>query len=353
MAFSFLSNQAKKRDQIMAIDLGSRNTKAVHLKRNGDLLQLAGFALVDAPVYDKNLTPEALGEHLKSVVQTLGGRSKHICIVVGPNDSVLRNAELPQITVSDMRLMLKHSTKTHLQQDLPDHLFDCHIQHSVDATASEGAKSAAKFKVLVGGAKRQYIADLQAAGKAAGLVVDFITTGLVAPANAFELAMPEIFAKEVVALVDFGFKSSSISILLSGELILSRVVSFGSAKLTSGIAESLGVSNAEAEGIKVGMPQEIETTIQPLLTPLGRELRASIDFFEHQHDKTVSQVYFSGGSSRSEHIVNALQSELMVPCKSWNPTSFLNLALPPQQVGEVSQAAPQLAVAIGGAVATM
>ena len=33
MAFSFLSNQAKKRDQIVAIDLGSRNTKAVHVKQ--------------------------------------------------------------------------------------------------------------------------------------------------------------------------------------------------------------------------------------------------------------------------------------------------------------------------------
>lgn len=353
MAFSFLSNQAKKRDQIVAIDLGSRNTKAVHLKRSGDSLSLASYALLDAPVYDKNLTPEALGEHLKTVVNALGGRAKHLCIVVGPNDSVLRNAELPQITVADMRLMLKHNTKAYLQQDLPDHLFDCHILQAVEAAQAEGAKNTAKFKVLVGGAKRQYITDLQAAAKHAGLLVDNITTALVAPANAFELAMPEIFAKEVVALVDFGFKNSSISILLSGELILSRVVSFGSAKLTSGIAESLGVTNSEAEGIKVGMPQEIETTIGPLLTPLGRELRASIDFFEHQHDKTVSQVFFSGGSSRSEHIVQALQSELMVPCKSWNPTSFLTLALSPQQVGEVESVAPQLTVAVGGAVATM
>lgn len=353
MAFSFLSNQAKKRDQIVAIDLGSRNTKAVHVKRNGDALSLTSYALVDAPVYDKNLTPQALGEHLKTVVDALGSRAKHVCIVLGPNDSVLRNAELPQILVSDMRLMLKHNTKAYLQQDLPDHLFDCHILQAVEASQSDAGKNAAKFKVLVGGAKRQYVTDLQAAGKSAGLVVDYVTTGLVAPANAFELAMPEIFAKEVVALVDFGFKHSSISILLSGELILSRVVSFGSAKLTSGIAESLGVSQSEAEGIKVGMPQEIEATIQPLLTPLGRELRASIDFFEHQHDKTVSQVFFSGGASRNELIVNALQSELMVPCKSWNPTSFLTLALSPQQVGEVEQVAPQLTVAIGGAVATM
>jgi Tfp pilus assembly PilM family ATPase len=165
--------------------------------------------------------------------------------------------------------------------------------------------------------------------------------------------MPDIFSKEVVALVDFGYRNSTISILLNGELLLSRVVGYGAAKFTSGVGESLGITTAEAENLKTNMTPDVESTIQPLLTPLGRELRASIDFFEHQQDKTVSQVYFSGGSSRSEPIVNALQSELLVPCKSWNAAAGLTLALPPQQLGELEQVAPQLAVAIGGAVTAL
>jgi hypothetical protein len=43
----------------------------------------------------------------------------------------------------------------------------------------------------------------------------------------------------------------------------------------------------------------------------------------------------------------------MVACKSWNPVSFLTLALPPQQMAEAEQVAPQLAVATGGAVAAL
>ena len=90
-----------------------------------------------------------------------------------------------------------------------------------------------------------------------------------------------------------------------------------------------------------------------LLTPLGRELRASIDFFEHQQDKPVTQVFVSGGAARSPFIIESLQSELMVPCRSWNPVSFLQPALPPQQLGELEQVAPQLAVATGGAMAAL
>src|SRR5262249_35029268 len=136
-----------------------------------------------------------------------------------------------------------------------------------------------------------------------------------------------------------------------GELILSRVVGIGGDKLTSGLAETLGISYAEAEGIKVGMASEIQSQLESLVLPLGRELRASIDFFEHQQDKTVSHVYVSGGSARSELILQSLQTELLVECKPWNPVSFLQMAVPPAQVAEMDQVAPQLAVAVGAAMA--
>jgi Tfp pilus assembly PilM family ATPase len=165
--------------------------------------------------------------------------------------------------------------------------------------------------------------------------------------------MPEVFAREVIALVDIGFKNSSISILVEGELALSRVVAIGGDRLTSGLAETMGISYAEAEGIKVGMAGEVQPTLESLLTPLGRELRASIDFFEHQHDRPVSQVYVSGGSARSEFILQSLQNEMMVECKTWNATGFLQMALPPQQTAEVEQIAAQLTVALGAALAAL
>jgi Tfp pilus assembly PilM family ATPase len=82
-------------------------------------------------------------------------------------------------------------------------------------------------------------------------------------------------------------------------------------------------------------------------------LRASIDFFEHQHDRTVSQIYICGGSSRSEVIMNVLQAELMVECKTWNPVSVLKLELPANQAGEIEQVAPQLVTAVGAALVAL
>jgi Tfp pilus assembly PilM family ATPase len=101
------------------------------------------------------------------------------------------------------------------------------------------------------------------------------------------------------------------------------------------------------------MAPEVESGLQMQVIPLGREIRASLDFFEHQQDRPVSQVFLSGASARSEMILQMLHSELLLDCKTWNPTSFLQLALPGQQAVEVEHVGLQLTVAIGAALAAL
>lgn len=354
MALPFLTSSAKKRDQIVAIDLGARTTKAVYLQRRGTAYALAGYVLQDAPIYEKGLSPEILTEHLKTVVQAVGSRSKRISLGLGVSDALVRPAELPMVGLPDMRTMLKLNSKAYLQQDYPGHVFDCYILPPKTVKKEEEKKAGPpRFKVMVGGAKQTLVNDLQTAIRDAGFVPDMIVPGLIGPVNAFELAMPEIYGKEVVALVEIGFKNSFIAVIAEGELVLSRVVGIGGDKMTAGLAETKGITYAEAEGIKIGLPAEVQSDLEPLLIPLGRELRASIDFYEHQADKTVGQVFLSGASARSEFVVQCLQNELMVPCKLWNPAAALQLALPAPMLATVEQDAPQLAVAIGVAACGM
>jgi type IV pilus assembly protein PilM len=352
----FPSGTRKKRDQILAVDLGSRITKAVHLQRRGENFALCGFALLDAPIFDKSLSAEMLTEHLKAVAQALDAKTKLVALTVGVNDALVRHVELPPMPADEMRMVLKLNSRAYLQQDLPNYVFDCDTG-GVRAPAKNGSpKNAAnghKQKILMAGSKKQLVDDFVAGTKAAGLTPDYIVPGVVAPVNAFELALPEVFAKEVVALVDIGFKSSSISILREGELALNRVVTIGGDRLTTGLSESMNISYAEAEGIKVGMAHEVQSTLEALLVPLGRELRASIDFFEHQHDRPVAHIYLSGGSARSEFVLQTLQRELAVECKLWNPAAHLQLALSSQQAAEIEHVAPQLTVAIGAALTAL
>jgi type IV pilus assembly protein PilM len=344
----FLS-QSKRRNQILAIDLGSRATKAVLLDRHQDSFQLSRYGITDAPIYEKGIPQGLLTEHLRSVVETMSPRTRQVTIAVGAEDSILRSTEMPLLPINDMRQMLKFNAKTYLQQDLRDYIFDCYIVPPQTKSPLEAGKAATQYKVWVGGARREWLNNLEGAVKAAGLSADQVTLTVLGPINALELAEPEIFAKEVVALVDLGFRTTTINILNAGDLCLNRTVEIGGDKLTAGLSEAMGISYAEAEGIKIGMPKEVEGHLQPLISPLGRELRASIDFFEHQREKTVGSVLVSGGAARSEFVLELLRAELGVACRAWLPTAAVKLALSPQQMAEVEQVSGQLAVAIGAA----
>lgn len=347
MALPFLKSSAKKRDHIVAVDLGVRTTKAVYLQRRGAAYALAGYTIQDAPIYEKSLSVDILAEHLKQVLPAAGGRTKQITVALGVNDSVVRQTELPMQGLSEMRQMLKFNSKGYLQQDYPGHVWDCYLLPPKGDLVEK--KGVPKVRVVAGGTKQTLLNDITAAVKNAGYQADFVTPGLIGPINAFELAMPEVFAKEIVALVDIGFKNTTISLISSGEMVLSRVVGIGGDKITAGLAETKGITYAEAEGIKIGIPEEVAGELEPLLIPLGRELRASIDFFEHQEDKTVSQVFMSGASASSDYLVQCLQNELMVPCKRWNPIAGLQLALSGEALAMVESLSPSLAVAVGAA----
>lgn len=353
MGLPFISRQPKRRDEIVAIDLGAYSTKAVHLRRSGDRFSLVNYAIVQPPNGEKSLFGQALVEHLKQVGAAVGAtRSRLVTVALGVNESIFRQVEVPLMPLDDMRLMLKHHSKNYLQQDLPEHVFDCYYIPTQPGKSIENSKAPAgplKQKIMVGGAKEKLVQELAEAIQAAGLQADQIVPGIIGPTNAFEMAEPEIFAKEAVALVELGYKSSHITILDCGEIKLNRVVSVGGERITAGLAEALNISAIEAENIKIGMPNEVQPNLESLINPLGRELRASVDFFEHQHDKTLTQVFVSGAASRSEFILQCLQNEMMVPCKSWNPARILQLELSPEKMGDFEQTAPQLTVALGAA----
>src|SRR5882724_4022843 len=112
---------------MLSIDLGGRTTKAVHLQRKDEGFALSRFALLDAPIYEKTLSADMLGEHLKNVCQALASKAKLVTLAIGVNDGLVRHADLPLMPLADMRQILKNNTKNYLQQDLPGHLFDCFI----------------------------------------------------------------------------------------------------------------------------------------------------------------------------------------------------------------------------------
>ena len=129
---------------MISVDLGARTTKAVLLEQRGEVWALTRYALLDAPIVEKKISAELLAEHLKAVVEALGTKAKFVTVAVSLDDAVVRQVDLPQIPVDEMRLVLKNNAKTYLQQDLPGHVFDCYIFPPKQAVNGKPAGEPAK-----------------------------------------------------------------------------------------------------------------------------------------------------------------------------------------------------------------
>ena len=360
MALPFLIPGARKKpSQIIGVDLGSRVTKAVLCESRGGKVTLNRYALVDAPVCDSSAVPiEMLAEQLRQIVNRLETRVKTVALAIGTADSIVKHVEMPKMPGEAIRQVLKNNSRNYFQTDLPGHVFDYQVVYeAVPVPTAEPSRRGAGVshlqRLVVAGARERFVGDLAATGRAAGLSVAHIIPGVVCPINAFELTHPEDFNNQAIALVELGFKYSTICILQQSQLLLNRVIHIGGNRMTSAIADELKVSYAEAEGIKIGMPGEVHHVIEGVVSNLGRELRASVDYFEHQQECPVSRVYISGGPSRSESVIELLRNELMTDCVTWNPAGCCNLALGAAQSSEIDALSHQLGVALGAAIAAL
>src|SRR5215472_1193043 len=161
MGLPFFDNGRKKRDQVVAVDLGSRTSKAVRVQRRGQTYVLNGYAILDAPIFEKLLSPDMLAEHLKTVNQAMEIKSKMVSLTIGVSDAIVRTVEMPVMPLEDLRSVLKHSSRNYLQQDMSNYVFDCFVLGTTVGQAAIGVapngkppQQAPKQKVLVAGARK-------------------------------------------------------------------------------------------------------------------------------------------------------------------------------------------------------
>jgi type IV pilus assembly protein PilM len=354
MTASLSSKYSSKGNEIVVIVLGTCTTKAVHVRRQGESLHLLNYVLKPTPVLKEGLSGEALSNHLREVRQQLNAGTNRAVVVIGMGQSLVRTLEMPALKPPEMRQLVKRNSKRFFQEELTDYEFDCFVLPEPAASASAGTPSPQrKNQALVAGAKTALLDDLRAAVKAAGLSSVQVAVSQVCLVNAALAALPELPADEAVAIVDLGFRTSSITFLVSRNPGLSRTVGIGGDTLTASLASAMNIPYDVAEGLKIFMPEKVRDKLEERISALGQELRTAIDFFESQEEKQVRRIFVAGGTARSQFIVQGLQDQLRIPCQKLDLARFGTSELPPEKADAVAKDAPQLATAGGAAAAAL
>lgn len=338
--------------QNITIVLGAFTTKAVHVELRDGKFRLLNYSLHPTPEPKKPWNRDGLTDLFKAIKEAMGTKVKDTALVVGMTQSVLRHVSLPKMAPSEMRRLMRLNSRSYFQEDLPGFVFDCTLCGDMKPLDSNERASGHRT-VLVGGAKAEFLNDLQVAARRADLIPTDISLTQIGLANVAARSLSAEIKDEAIALVDLGFGASTISIMAGGELRLTRVVDIGGDRLTAELAQLFTITYEVAEGIKLVMPDKAIAKLHGQISSLGSQLRAAIDFFEHSQEKPVSRILISGGAARCDHLIDALAVELKAPCSTWDTAEFLELALPDERMRTVKKDFPQLVAAIGGAVSAL
>ena len=120
--------------------------------------------------------------------------------------------------------------------------------------------------------------------------------------------------------------------------------------MTEYIGQILMLKPQEAEEEKRKMTPPVQELVKTAVSPLAREIRSSIDFFERQNDVHVQRIYACGGSACSPPLLTILGEAVGTPVECWNTIDNLGLNQFDGGSRRVHTIGPSLAAAVGVAV---
>jgi type IV pilus assembly protein PilM len=340
-------NKRTKRDVVVGLDVGARVLKAAVLQRENETIKLARYQVVPSTAgSDKSASVDRLSAELNDLMSQLGVSERSARIAISCPSATVCETEMPRAPLDEAKNALRLNSSRYVRRDLSNFYLDA--IELADEPANDGkGKAAPVMRVLVAAADREEVRWYRSALEAAKIRPETIELSALTVVNAFQLGNAELCEKEIVVLLDIGAHSTSINLLRHGQPAMTRIMHFGGNHISDFVASVLTLRPAAAEEEKIKMSEAVQPLVGQALSPLAREIRSSIDFFERQQDCHVTRAFACGGSAMSRMILKFLSDEVGFHIEHWNPVQSLSTAHFNGEAETLERVAPCLAAAIG------
>lgn len=342
--------QARKREIAVGLDLGSRYWKGVVVRRASGTLQLLQYAIVPAPsgLGKAESQPQAV-EAVQGLLGQLRAAERRVNVAISTPSGLVAEIEMPRTPASELRTAVSLNSVRYLRRDLDSYYFDAAELSPPDTP--EKARRSPTMRVLVAAAPKEEVLWYRDVLNAAKLKAETIELAAVTVINAFQKSHAEICRSQIVLLLDIGHQQTSLCFLKEGLPSLTRTMPFAGAYLRERLATTLGLAPAEAERRLYQLDPQGTEAVRSAMTTFAREIRASIDFVERQHDCSIRSACAGGGVAANELMLELLSTEVGVPIQQWNPLQGYDIA--GLEAGAVAAVAPCFGAALGAATGAL
>ena len=344
-------NKQHKNEVALGIDLGSSQVKAAVVQQRGDKLELLEYAVRSLPPGGvKSYREQEFATELQQLVNGLKIIERRAYVTISCSSAMVCHAEFPPVPLAEIKSALRLNSSGYLRRDFSSYYLDAFELKNTSENVK--GKDAGKTRVLVGGANKQEVDSCRDALVAAKIKPEVIELAAVSVINAFQVG--HLGSKDAIAvLVDIGAHMTSINCLLDGMPLITRIMDFGGQQMSDYIGQILMLKPQEAEEEKRKMSEPVQELVKTAISPLAREIRSSVDFFERQNDRHVGHIYACGGSACSPQVLTLLGEAVGTRVECWNPIESLDVSHLNGEKPRLLAVGPLLAAAVGVAAARL
>lgn len=338
-----LRSKARGGQRIIGIELGGLTSRAVHMERSGEALKVLKFSVRESPLKQENLTPAALAEHFQKLAKDLQAHTKEVVVALGMEEAILQRVQMPRTTDDELRQILKLSGTKYFPQDINNHIFDVATVQRSNSRSPEPPRPRAQAEVLVAGTRRELVDLVKKAAKLAGLRLVQVSLTMIGLADALRVANGELLAQKPVVVGKLGFTYASVTVLLEGVPVFTRILDIDGELLSKGLSEAYKVPRHIPEDYQIDY---IRSRLKLVFSRLVADFKSAMDFFEAEYEQKVTAGFMFGELVVSKLALETLQ-DLDVPCAQFDAQKLCTLEASPEEATWFGQEMPQLIAAIG------
>lgn len=338
----------KKQHSFLAVDIGSSSLKFLELSTSGEkptLLKL-DMKQLSGEVFSNNMITNAsrVAEAVNAFVEENDCTGKRVVTAVPGPAVFTKRIKMAHMDLADLEASIQMEAANFIPHNISAVKLDFHI-------LGEAGKN--QLDVLIVAVKNEIIDSFSDAMSLAGLDLGIVDVDYFALQNAFEANYPEMTTKNV-AIINMGYRYSSINICKNGQTLFTGDISTGSKHFTDTLVEIFGVTPEEANKLKRGessdskLKEAASDILQKSVEQVAADFNRQLTFFWNASgsDEGIDAIFLTGGGSLTPGFVEALGEKTTVECKKLDP--FKEVEIDPS-IGEdrAKSLAPYMGVAFG------
>jgi type IV pilus assembly protein PilM len=298
--------------KILGLDIGTSSVKVAELESSRKGWQLNRFAIY--PVQSGLISggdimdPTSVSMAVRSALEMLKSKRKNAVTGMFGTSVIVKKITMPAM---DLKLV-SEQIRWEAEQYIPFDINEISLEHSVLKNVRTSNET---MDVLLVAAKQEFIYRYLETVEASGLKCTAIDVSGFALANCFEYNYG--IQPGRVALLNIGAGVANLVVLEQGEIIFSRDILVGGLNYTADIQRSMGVSQEEAESLKISAslgqeaPTDVLSIMQSTTDSVVDEIRNSFEFFSTTAGgASIERVFVTGGSIFVPGLIDAISKSI-------------------------------------------